>query len=30
MDMEWEGGGDGMNWEIGIDICTATMCKTDN
>ena len=28
--MEWERGGDGMNWDIRIDICTTTMCKTDN
>ena len=28
VDMEWEGGGDGMNWDIGVDICTTTMCKT--
>jgi len=30
VDMEWEGGGDGMAWEIGIDIRRATMCKADS
>lgn len=30
VDMEWAGGGDGMNWEPGPDVCTTAMCKTDN
>ena len=30
VDVEWAGGGDGMNWEPGPDIYTTAMCKTDN
>lgn len=27
MDTEWEGGGDGVDWEAGTDVCTAAMRK---
>lgn len=27
VDTEWEGGGDGVDWETGTDVCTAAMRK---